>query len=366
MRSYRPQEILVETEVLHTDYVQKILAKFPQINPQVITNNNWKERFLTNKTSLTKGKKILYLKNFLGVPIKLCPGFSLDAVCCNYYVLDFIENCPLECSYCILQAIHNQPTIVVHANVEEILQKIGLVCTKRPNTNFSIGTGEHSDSLAMDDILELNPMLVEFFSQLPNAKLELKTKTNKIEPLLALQHKGNTIVSWSLNTEYLSKTQEHKTASAKQRVLAAKELIKVGYKVAFHFDPMIYYNDWQRGYSEMVDFIREQILPQTIAWISIGTLRYVPSLKKIAEERFRKLDLFCGEFTKTADGKMKYIRPIREMLYRYMSKQLQQKLPQVPRYLCMEQSNVWENVMKYTPSSPQKMETDIRARVFES
>ena len=364
MTKYKPQEIFIEKDVLSTDYVENILQKFPKITPQIITKKDWKKKFITSKTSLTKGKKILYLKNFLGMPIKLCPGFSPHAVCCNYYTLDFIENCPLECSYCILQAIHNQPTIVVHANVEDILNKIYFACTKRPNTKFAIGTGEHSDSLAMDDILGLNSILVEFFGSIPNAKLELKTKTDKIQSLFNLKHNGNTVVSWSINTEYISKKQEHKTASAKQRVLAAREIIKEGYMVAFHFDPMIYYDGWQSGYNEMVNFIKEKIDQKFIAWISLGSLRYVPTLKKIAEDRFPKSTLFCGEFTATSDGKMKYIRPIRELLYTHLSNELNKKLPQVPRYLCMEQSNIWQNTMNYIPNSPQKMEKIIRSRIF--
>ena len=98
--------------------------------------------------------------------------------------------------------------------------------------------------------------------------------------------------------------------------------------------------------------------------LSIGSLRYIPKLKKIAEERFKKMNLFCSEFAPTADGKMKYIRPIREMLYSYVSQLLKQKFPKVPRYLCMEQHNVWENTMDYLPKNPQQMEQRIRSRVF--
>ena len=56
---------------------------------------------------------------------------------------------------------------------------------------------------------------------------------------------------------------------------------------------------------------------------------------------------------------MKYIRPIREMLCGYAS----EKIPKVPRYLCMEQSNIWETTMDYLPKNPQQMEQKIRSRV---
>ena len=127
-----------------------------------------------------------------------------------------------------------------------------------------------------------------------------------------------------------------------QEKLAAKKLVEDGYSVGFHFDPLIYYEGWKEGYFQIIDFLAKNIKQEKIVWISIGTLRYVPKLKKIAEERFPKMDLFCSEFAPTADGKMKYIRPIREMLCSYVSQLLQQKFPKVPRYLCMEQRSVWE------------------------
>lgn len=366
MYLYQPQQILIDENVLELPFVEKIIKKFPKITPKIITKEEWKVIFLkpAKKLTLTQGKKTLYLKKFLGTPIKLCPGFSENAVCCNYYILDFIENCPLECSYCILQAIHNQPTITFHVNIEEILNRIGLVVSKRATTNFSIGTGEHSDSLALDHIFELNPLLVDFFAKLPNTRLELKTKTNSIENLLDLNHQGHTIVSWSINTEEISRKEEHKTATSKQRVLAAARLVEAGYFVAFHFDPLIFYEGWQEGYNEIVDFIATNIDLKRIAWVSIGTLRATHNLKKIAEARFPKMDLFCNEFELAADGKMKYIRPIRETLCNHLSNQIKQKLPTVPNYLCMEQSTIWEKAMNYIPNSPQTMEKEIRSRIF--
>ena len=307
MYKYQPQKIVVDSEVLELPFTNKVLSKFPKIKPKIINRQEYQKEILNSTPTLSKGKKTLYLKRFLGNPVKLCPGFSANAVCCNYYTLDFIENCPLECSYCILQAIHNQPNIILHVNVEEVLQKIALVISKRPQIQFSIGTGEHSDSLALDSIFELNPVLVDFFSNFINARLELKTKTDAIEPLLGLQHNGNTVVSWSLNTEEISRKEEHKTASAKNRIIAAKKLVEDGYLVGFHFDPLIYYKDWQEGYFQIIEFLAKNINQEKIAWLSIGSLRYIPKLKKIAEERFKKMNLFCSEFAPTADGKMKYI-----------------------------------------------------------
>ena len=55
---------------------------------------------------------------------------------------------------------------------------------------------------------------------------------------------------------------------------------------AFHFDPMIQYPGWQGGYKKLVDTIFERIPKDKIAWLSLGTLRMTPKLKKIIEKSF--------------------------------------------------------------------------------
>ena len=133
MHPYQPQKIVVDSEVLQLPFTTRVLAKFPKIQPLIVSRQEYQKEIFNSTPTLSKGKKTLYLKRFLGSPVKLCPGFSMNAVCCNYYTLDFIENCPLECSvtaknpdnlfqvffFCILQAIHNQPNIVLHTNVKK-------------------------------------------------------------------------------------------------------------------------------------------------------------------------------------------------------------------------------------------------------
>ena len=93
MYKYQPQKIVVDSEVLELPFTNKVLSKFPKIQPKIINRQEYQKEILNFTPTLSKGKKTLYLKRFLGSPVKLCPGFSMNAVCCNYYTLDFIENC---------------------------------------------------------------------------------------------------------------------------------------------------------------------------------------------------------------------------------------------------------------------------------
>lgn len=360
MFQYKPERIVIEKDVKELTFTKNILALFPKIKPEIVSEFKWKSELPQSKKShLTSGKKILYLKRFLGLPIKVCPGFSEEVVCCNYYVLDFIENCPLECTYCILQAFHNRPVMTLHVNVEEILEKVVKTIKSRPKQHFRVGTGEHSDSMALEPIFNINPFLVETFGNLSNATLELKTKTNYIDNLLHKEHGGNTVVSWSVNASTITLNEEHKTASLEKRIEAAKAVTEDGYQVAFHFDPLIHFENWKTDYEKTVHLIFSSIPHNKIAWISLGTLRYIPHLKHIAEARFPQLSLFCNEFVAGEDGKMRYIKPIREELLKTVANMIQKIAPSVLIYLCMEKSILWQKAMSKIPLSNQHLEKEL-------
>ncbi len=356
---YHPERILIDKAVSEEPLTRQICSRFPDVPTYEVKNYGWhKESSVTDplKNPLSRGKKTLHLKYFQGTSIKACPGFSDNLVCCNYFTLDLIENCPFECTYCILQAFLNKPVITVHANLEDIMNQVRQRTSSQPDTLFRIGTGEHSDSLALDKTLGINQHVIPFFAALPNALLELKTKSNHVEHLLDLPHGGKTVISWSVNPQAIIKEEEFKTATLDERLNAARIASDAGYKVAFHFDPMIDYPDWKKGYQGLVEQIFDYISPNRIAWISLGTLRYISSLKSIVDERFPNSLVFLGEFVPGIDGKMRYLKKIRQRLYRNVQQKIQILAPNVPTYLCMESSHLWKNSMPNQPDTAPEME----------
>ncbi len=356
---YHPERILIDKRVSDEPLTQQICGRYPDVPTYEVKNYEWHKDSSVNdplKNSLSQGKKTLHLKYFQGTPIKACPGFSDNLVCCNYFTLDLIENCPFECTYCILQAFLNKPVITVHANLEDMLEQVLQRTSLQPETLFRIGTGEHSDSLALDKILGINQHVIKFFATLPNALLELKTKSNHVEHLLELPHGGKTVISWSVNPQAIIKKEELKTATLDERLKAAKMASDAGYKVAFHFDPMIDYPDWEKGYQGLVEQIMDNIPPERIAWVSLGTLRYISSLKSIVDERFPNSRVFLGEFVPAIDGKMRYLKKIRQRLYRNVQQKIQKLAPDLPTYLCMESSQLWKNSMSDQPETATEME----------
>jgi spore photoproduct lyase len=214
-----------------------------------------------------------------------------------------------------------------------------------------IRTGEFPDSLLLGDRLGLSAALVELFSDRPPFTLELKTKTDKVEPLLSLGHRGRTVISFSVNAPEVCAREESLAAPLLSRLEAAAKAAAKGYRVGLHLDPLIYFPGWEKGYQALASLVSERLDPKSIAWVSMGCLRYPPALKEVML-RTRPSALFDAEFVRGGDGKMRYPRPLRRLMYRTVKSLLAPALgPETIVYLCMESGRIWREVMGRDPGT---------------
>jgi len=300
--------------------------------------------------SLGEGKRNLLITHFYGKRLKSCPGTS-NHICCGYQVINAVTNCPMDCSYCVLQAYLNNPFLTLYSNWDDLLQEIEGFLSENHRSLLRLGTGELSDSLALEPIFPVSRLLVPFFAQKENAILELKTKSAEIDHLLQLNHRGRTVVSWSLNPPRMIGAEEKRTASLEERMDAAYRCQEAGYPLGFHFDPIINYDGWEEGYKETISRLFHRIDSKRVVWISLGGFRYPRELKGIAKERFPQTKIFLGELFPGRDGKFRYLQEIRVEMYRKMLEWLREVDPNLFIYLCMESKEVWEEVFGWTPSS---------------
>lgn len=282
--------------------------------------------------------------------LKACPGTKPGYLCCNYYVLNIQTNCDLDCHYCIMQSYINNGKVNIYTNIEDALKEIKIFLDNKPKSFFRIGTGELTDSLSLDYYTKFSFALVPFFAKISNAVLELKTKSDKINNLLRLNPKGNTIVSWSLNPQSIIDLYEQKTASLHKRLESAKKCLEAGYRIGLHFDPVILFSGWEKEYRNVVDLVFEHISCGQIVWISIAGFRYPQSLKTVIRERFPNTKLFTEEMVRAKDGKYRYLRPVRVRAYRQIINWIREYDSDVPIYFCMESPAVWRDVFGVLPS----------------
>jgi DNA repair photolyase len=217
--------------------------------------------------------------------------------------------------------------------------------------SYRFCTGEFTDSLLLDRHTRLSEQLIELFRDRPPFILELKTKTAYVDHLLDLDHGGRTVISFSVNAPFISRLEEPRTAPLETRLGAAAKAAKKGYPIGLHFDPLVHYPGWETGYAQTAELIKRHLDPSMIAFISLGCLRFLPQLKPIMLKT-RPSTLFDAEFIRGGDGKMRYPRPVRRLMYQRMLECLTPLVSaETVIYLCMESSRVWKEVFGHDPET---------------
>ncbi len=350
--SYYLRKLYVEESTLAFAYTREIIerAELPwQVVPDRDAPNDLGRDYISG---LAQGKKELFLCMNRGHFFKPCPG-TREYQCCDYQVVSSGAGCPIDCVYCILQAYLNSPWILHFVNTDQLFTELEIGLDPQgagAGKFFRVGTGEFTDSLALDRITRLSTKLVPFFSSRKNAVLELKTKSAVIENLADLKHQGRTVVAWSLNSPAIMKSEEIRSATLDERLAAAAQCAAWGYKLAFHFDPIIEYDGWQDGYRETISRLYSAVPAEAIAWISLGALRYIPQLKEIGIRRFPHSRIYYHEFVDGLDGKARYFRKNRVRLYKYIYNELKKRAAErTCIYFCMESDEIWREVMGFAP-----------------
>lgn len=335
---------------------QNICCAYPAAKRFMIEDSEADRRHLYEKEQGSE-KHHIFITKARGRHFKVCPGTEKPYICCYYWTLHAATNCPFDCSYCILQYYLNNPLLTVFSNTEELIEMMQKRMAIEPERLFRVGTGELADSLALDPVTKTAEQLIRFAAEQNNMLLELKTKSAAIDHLLHVPHHGKTVMAWSLNPVKCIAAHEHKTAGLEARLSAAKKAQDAGYLLAFHFDPMLYYPDWENGYASLVRSLFESVDPGRIAWISMGSLRFPPEMAEKIRKKFPDTDLLNTEMIRGADQKSRYFKPLRIKMYKHLYRQLREYGGEsLFIYFCMEDAVVWERVMGFTPGSNEHLD----------
>lgn len=292
---------------------------------------------------------ILYLKHYKGRFLRSCPGTS-HYHCCGYRIVHIGENCPLSCSYCILQAYFQDRVLKVWANQEDLFAELEHAFAEDPQRRWRLGTGEFTDSLTLEPLTGYSRDLVGFLNKYPQACLELKSKVVDLTWMDQVRRPDRILPAWSMNAPAIREEEELGSATLEERLRAARFCAQEGFRVCLHFDPVIPYPDWETGYARTVEMIADHLRPEQVAYISLGSLRFMPELKRQIVVNHPHSRYIYSEFITGLDGKQRLLRPLRVRQLRHVAEKLR-AAGFAGLYLCMESEDVWQDVLGCTPKT---------------
>lgn len=330
-RPFYPKTVYIEESVKNSELAARARAAFAQADFKETDGKT-----PVGSPDFSRRTDTLFIHREKYDFLKPCPC-SCGSAGCGYNLINLGFGCRFECEYCFLQQYQNLHAVLLPANIHEFLEKMeSFSFNKGPFDRPRIGSGEFTDSLVFDDLTQYSQQLVPFFRARPQWQFEFKTKSTNIDGLLRAGGCENVVVSWSVNSAKITEQAEHFTPHLTARLQAACEAARAGYRLGFHFDPVVIYDGYQPDYARTVEQMADTLPAEKIAWISVGTLRFSRELKKQIETRFVNNFILDGEFLLDFDGKMRYSPPQRQEVYSFLVPLLRKAFPKARVYLCME------------------------------
>lgn len=329
-------KIFVENEIKELAKTQEIVNKFKGATLSYIENYQdvWgrvKKPYLQKRTNLN-----LFLASKKGQLIKEAPdAYGLGPEKHFYFIHAF--NCIYECQYCYLQGYFNTPDIVLFINHDDIIKEMTAIVKDHPDAWFH--AGEFSDSLALSNITGELPIYFEFFNNHPKAKLELRTKSANIRPLLELDALANVFTSFTLSSHKAGEIFDTKCPSVSHRLNSINKLVSNGHMIGIHFDPLIYQVDFELQYQDIIKELKDVLPDSNLGYISIGVVRFTKDVHREVERNYPKTKMLGQDFTKSFDGKMRYNKPMRMwMMQKVKAYLIDAGYAKEKIYFCMEEN----------------------------
>lgn len=289
-----------------------------------------------------------------------CPVASEKTRCCNLKTLDAVQQCGFDCSYCSIQSFYHGNKVRFITDLMSHLETLEL----DPDKSYHIGTGQSSDSLMWGNRFGLLDSLCRFAKDHSNVILEMKSKSARIDYFLKNKPPANIIFTWSLNSPTVIYHEEKGTASLEKRLESARKMADLGSPVGFHFHPMVWYEECQEDYLDIVSRLTETFKPEEVVMISIGTLTFIKPVLKRIRERMPESSILQMPM-EDCSGKLSYPFDIKKELFSSLYNAFPDSWKDsVFFYMCMEQIELWEPVFGRSYDSNEQFEADM-LRVYQ-
>lgn len=232
------------------------------------------------------------------------------------YAIPIATGCMGHCHYCYLQTtLGAKPYVRVYVNMDDILNAAKQYIEERNPEITRFEAACTSDPVGLEHITGSLKQLIEFMAGEEYGRLRFVTKYNHVDSLLDIHHNYHTRIRFSVNADYVIKNFEPATSSFSERIEAAAKVSRAGYPLGFIIAPIIWFEGWENGYSELIKQLAENVPigDHTDLTFELIQHRFTKTAKKVIEQRYPKTKLEMDEAKRKYKwgrwGQGKYVYP---------------------------------------------------------
>lgn len=326
------ETIYIEENIVQHPRVIEIMTRFPQARKIICGRYGEVFNPKAQNFRLQKQKPALILaekyKNFT-MPVP--SGYGIGASR-NFYFSHML-NCLYDCRYCFLQGMYQSANYVLFINYEDFQDEIKQRCAETPTEAVHFFSGYDCDSLALEPVTGFAEQFLPIFEAIPNAWLELRTKSTQVRSLLSREAFPRCIVAFSLNPDEIATKVEAKAPSLERRLDALLKLQTHGWQIGLRFDPMIYQLGYQQQYQHLFEQVFSVIKLESLHSVSLGAFRLPEKYFKKVHKLFPDEKLFVSPLENN-QGIISYKEALEQEMTHFCTEQLLRYIPKELFFPC--------------------------------
>lgn len=300
---FLPKSIYYEKEIENYELGKKLLDQYKDVPKVEIESHNAIQE-MRDKSN----KDFLEMKQNLIIGIRKTHKFVENHKVSDFLVPYTSSGCIAACMYCYLVCNYNKCSYLrLFVNREEMLEKI-IKTANKSDKDLVFEIGSNSDLILENTITDNLCWTIENFKNSPKGKLTFPTKFQMIDSILPLDHKGKIIIRMSVNPDEITEKIEFGTSRLLGRIEALNKLVEAGYEIGILIAPVIFVDNWQKKYLELIKTLDEKltIKAKNKIFFEIIFMTYSYVHMKINEEAFECYMKIYDKDKMTGRGRGKY------------------------------------------------------------
>ena len=270
-------------------------------------------------------------------------------VCTNAWEMHSAYGCLHYCDYCNIGAF-----LHVMLNMEEFCGRL------EPHLDRERWCklwkyDNHSDIPAFEPEYGAIRLLVDLFATRDDQYLMVYTKSDNVDFMLDFEHRGRTLVCWTLSCETVAREIEKGAPATSARIEAIHKCQRAGYPVRVRFSPIFPIRNWQTENRAMLDdlFAAARIDLVTMDMFKHIEPRRVRGMFDVSlwdDELLGYVDQYAAMEPEDRprpiipNGKQLFPHHARARVYRFFMDEVWQRSPKTRIALCGETPEMWDEL----------------------
>jgi spore photoproduct lyase len=261
-----------------------------------------------------------------------------NIVCQSGYEVHSAYGCLQRCDYCFLGN-----TLMIGLNLEEMIAHLDRLIDENPWQGL-YKFDNQTDNLCFEPEYGASELFVNFFAGKPGRYLMLYTKSDNVDHLLDLDHKGKTVVCWTLSADKVARIYEKGAPSMDARIEAGRKCQEAGYPVRFRLSPIIPVRNWEEENRRMLERLFSKVDPdivciEVLTHMSADQVRQSLDPSHLDPEILATMD---EELPGNLGGPFPH--QVREGIYRFFLEEAERISPETPVVTCLETPQMWQSL----------------------